>query len=529
MYLTFREPIPINVNPFVILKNDPIAEYNDPAIKASNYVISILRFRRSLKDNVLSPDITYLKKDKKLATVYHDMSQYNSMFGATRIASLEKDYLQMDPSSRHIIIMKDGDFYKLNVLDEYENIASPQFIYSNIKYICDTPNVPSNQYCIGVLTTRPRDDWANLRSQLEKIEENKASLESIDCALFDLCLDTGVSSLEVDECRTLAYHSHNFLHGCDNNESKPINRWFDKSFSIIVTQSGLSALNWEHSWGDGVTLRRFWDRVYPDSIKRHFVGPDIAPCSELINSKDFQKLSFNLTPSLEATISKARKSYQQFTNQLELRVTKVDNVTKSFFKNLKIGPDAVFQLSFQLAYYKLFNGQTTGTYEACSTSRFKHGRTETVRSATSLTKQACQMLENKEDYSNDQLQDALKDCFNLHSQLVKEASFGQGFDRHLFALKTLALKEGVKNVELFEDEAYAFATKYRLSTSMIFDGYIIGGGFGPVIEDGFGISYGYHNNVMTIYCSNFSNLQNGLQFGDAFKESVNQICSILGK
>ena len=32
-------------------------------------------------------------------------------------------------------------------------------------------------------------------------------------------------------------------------------RWFDKCFSLIVTPSSNAAINFEHAWGDGVSLK----------------------------------------------------------------------------------------------------------------------------------------------------------------------------------------------------------------------------------------------------------------------------------
>ncbi|MGB1604208.1 MAG: choline/carnitine O-acyltransferase, partial [Promethearchaeia archaeon] len=43
------------------------------------------------------------------------------------------------------------------------------------------------------------------------------------------------------------------------------NRWFDKSFHYIVLPSGRAALNFEHSWGDGVAVLRCFNEVYDAS------------------------------------------------------------------------------------------------------------------------------------------------------------------------------------------------------------------------------------------------------------------------
>ena len=68
---------------------------------------------------------------------------------------------------------------------------------------------------------------------------NSASLHDIDSALFCLVLE-GDHDTESETTATSV-----FLHGDGGN------RWFDKSFSLIITQSGDAAINFEHSWGDG--------------------------------------------------------------------------------------------------------------------------------------------------------------------------------------------------------------------------------------------------------------------------------------
>ena len=40
------------------------------------------------------------------------------------------------------------------------------------------------------------------------------------------------------------------------------NRWFDKSFNIIVAANGKAGIAWEHAWGDGVAVLRFFNEMY---------------------------------------------------------------------------------------------------------------------------------------------------------------------------------------------------------------------------------------------------------------------------
>jgi len=79
-----------------------------------------------------------------------------------------------------------------------------------------------------------------------------------------------------------------------------------------------------------------------------------------------------------------------------------------------------------MAYYKLSGGKTAVTYESCSTAAYKHGRTETIRSATVTTAKACQLFHQPKSSrpSNAELMSALQECTTTHTQLTKEAAMG---------------------------------------------------------------------------------------------------------
>jgi len=50
-------------------------------------------------------------------------------------------------------------------------------------------------------------------------------------------------------------------------------RWFDKCFTLIVTKSGRSAVNFEHSWGDGVAVMRYIIELVRDTTTKPTVHP----------------------------------------------------------------------------------------------------------------------------------------------------------------------------------------------------------------------------------------------------------------
>lgn len=104
---------------------------------------------------------------------------------------------------------------------------------------------------------------------------------------------------------------------------------------------------------------------------------------------------------------------------------------------------------------------------------------------------------------------------------------GQGFDRHLFAMRILAEKSGGKMPELYTDPSYAFANHYTLSTSTLYGENFTGGGFGPVVQDGFGLGYGYIGNNMGMFCSAYNAHRNAAQFCEAFVKSIDMLYDVL--
>ena len=161
---------------------------------------------------------------------------------------------------------------------------------------------------------------------------------------------------------------------------------------------------------------------------------------------------------------------------------------KNFAKAAKISPDSLMQLCIQLGYFKISDGKTAPTYESCTTAGFKHGRTETVRACTMETKKFSEAF-FASNTPKDELQRLLRACSEKHQKLTLRAATGQGCDRHLFAMKQLALKEGDKLPELFRHDIYNKVHQFILSTSTVPSEYCLAGAFCPVVPDGLGVGY----------------------------------------
>lgn len=148
MYLSDRQPLPINYNPLLITTPHDNPALNDQRLQATNFVISSLRFMRSLRAQLLEPEVFHLNPKESDTEKYRrlmrltpsaistyvsymfkayplDMSQYEGLFGATRIPEVGKDRIYRNPNSRHILVIKGGFLYSVDVLDKDGEQSSP--------------------------------------------------------------------------------------------------------------------------------------------------------------------------------------------------------------------------------------------------------------------------------------------------------------------------------------------------------------------------------------------------------------------
>ncbi|CAF92689.1 unnamed protein product, partial [Tetraodon nigroviridis] len=186
---------------------------------------------------------------------------------------------------------------------------------------------------------------------------------------------------------------------------------------------------------------------------------------------------------------------QALADDVDCHIFPFTHFGKGRIKKLRISPDAFIQITLQLAYFR-DRGSFCLTYEASMTRLFREGRTETVRSCTNESSAFVRALENGED------EECCRRLFRLasekHQNLYRMAMTGAGIDRHLFCLYVVSKYLGVESPFLKE----VLSEPWRLSTSQtpiqqieLFDlknhpDFVsLGGGFGPVADDGYGVSY----------------------------------------
>ncbi|XP_063283278.1 carnitine O-palmitoyltransferase 2, mitochondrial-like [Pelobates fuscus] len=532
-YLCARDPIVLNFNPFMSFTPDPWPEYNNQLIRSTNMIVSAMRFLKTIRAGYLEPKILHLNPDKRdtqgfnkcirfvpnllpgypahMANAYPlDMSQYFRFFNSTRLPKLNRDELVTDENGKHLLVLRNGNFYLFDVIDKDGKIVKASEIQAHLQYIL-MDATPAPKFPLGYLTSEERNTWAVLRQKLLE-NGNEEALKKVDSAVFCLCLDDFPIKDDI-------HLSHNMLHGSG------MNRWYDKSFSIIMTQDGTAAVNFEHSWGDGMTIIRFQNEVFRDSTQKPAISPHNVP-AKVDSSQAVQKLVFHLDDSLKSAISTAKKKFDAAVSSFTIVPMEYRRGGKEFLKTQKLCPDSVAQLSFQMAFFRQY-GQTRTTHEACSTAAFKHGRTETIRSASVYTKKCTEaFVRNLSQHSMAELRSMLQECSKYHKQLIQEASMGQGYDRHLYAMKCLRESNGLTLPEFYQDPAYDQINYNVISTTTLTSPAIHLLGFAPPVADGFGISYSMHNDSIVFNIGAYTDRDVG-QFVQCVHESLEDIFKVI--
>ncbi|XP_067935231.1 carnitine O-palmitoyltransferase 2, mitochondrial-like [Watersipora subatra] len=524
MYLKDRRPVLLTHNPFLAFKPLERPELNEQLVRSTNLVMSSLRYCKTLRANLLEPSIYHINKAKSDTPFFRriaswfpksisyywayfwnayplDMSQFPGLFNSTRIPREGKDELFKDESAKHLLVIRNGNMYTFDCFDADGNVLPAAQIMTNLKHILnDASEKPSHS--LGWLTAQNRDVWANARQRLLD-NGNESQLKMVDSALFALCLD----STHSEDFSDLAKQ---FL--CNDS----FNRWHDKSFSVIVTSEGSASVTFEHSWGDGVAVLSYFEAVQKSCANE----PDVTDSDAVGNcSPAVSKIDFTLNDANKADIDAAKAQTDAATGKLLLTPFECTSFSGRHLRSTDLKADAMMQFMLQLAFKRAYS-ETPSTYESASTSAFKHGRTETVRPATVATNRACELMDKSA--TKEEIMAALLECSNTHGALTKNAVTGQGWDRHLYALRHFAENDG-QNISLFSDPAYKEINTITLSTSTLNSPSVLMGAFAPVVPHGLGVGYSAGSDQFGAVVTAYTPHKKPEDFVDALSTAVDDV------
>ncbi|ORX46745.1 acyltransferase ChoActase/COT/CPT [Hesseltinella vesiculosa] len=495
-YLEWREALMVNSNYYILGKDDdhhpaellqglPTGQFSQFQLRrAASLIYWALDYKEILEREELPVDMA--------RTQPFCMWQYSRIFGVTRIPMPHCDSLiQPDPASlTHVIVLACDQMYKLKVYHQVNGTrqrVSIDALESDLTSIVKHASHKINQQVpVPLLSSWHRDRWTEARTHLLALDpaKNRENMSTIEHGLFAVSLDDHTHGPTAAERSRTGFFGNLGL-GVGHN------RWFDKSFTLLVENNGKATLMGEHSPVDALTVSYMWDHALHHSVK--YAGLTGSPTSLTTN---VEHLTWTTNAATQTYLAQAQRDGDALFARSDSHVLHYLEYGTDWVKRTgKVPPDAYFQMVLQLAYYRA-HGQVTPTYETASTRKYLHGRTETIRTCSIDTKHFVEAFDQA-NVSAKEKYDLLVKATSSHRKYTQIASDGQGCDRHLLALRLLNMDHPAPGTTtpapmhpIFTDPIFSASQQWRLSTSGLQAGdQLMGTGFGATFKDGYGINY----------------------------------------
>ncbi|XP_020838504.1 carnitine O-palmitoyltransferase 1, muscle isoform isoform X2 [Phascolarctos cinereus] len=472
IYLRGRNPIMVNSN-YYVMDFILTSHTNVQAARLGNVVHAMIMYRRKLDREEIKPVMA-------LGIVPMCSYQMERMFNTTRIPGKETDVLQHLLDSRHVAVYHKGRFYKV-WLYQGSQLLKPRDLEMQFQRILDDsrPPLPGEEK-IAALTAGGRVQWAEARQAYFSTGKNKASLDAIEKAAFFVTVDEEAQGYDPEDEASLSLYGKALLHG------NCYNRWFDKSFTLIAFKNGKLGLNTEHSWADAPIIGHLWEFVLATDIF-HLDYADSGHCQGKPNHSlaPPQRLQWEIPEECQKIIESSYQVAKALADDVELYCFQFLSFGKGLIKRCRSSPDAFVQIALQLAHFR-DKGKFCLTYEASMTRMFRDGRTETVRSCTAEAMAFVRAV-------SDPAYMVLSEPWRLSTS--QTAQF---------------------QIRMFDPEKYP-------------NHLAAGGGFGPVADDGYGVSYmiAGENTIFFHVSSKFSSSEtNAQRFGNHIRQALVDIAAL---
>lgn len=501
-YLRSRKPLIPYSNmaaPLPIMKYWPIAELGERGYQS-------VRAKRAALSTFFQLNFWQMLRDERMRPMIHkgvpwSMNQFRYLFNTVRLPGEPKDQLisqfrtakQGEPVSTEVIVLHKGYIFSINpvtIVGGKTNILGAPQIERQIKHIEDWAATKPKGPGVGALTTHERTEWFEARKMLASVcSDNQQILDRIDRALSVLILDDSEPKTNAEIFQ---------LSMCGD----PTNRWADKSISSIAFKNGTFGANADHTPYDG----------FCTAVMTHYLMTSVEECDGAWNDslgnqtnssqatyREPELLEFRLNVQLQHLIEEAHTHFDNVSSTIDALHATFNHYGKAILKEHRFHPEAFVQCAIHSAYYRIYK-RMAPAYVTASTRRFHNGRTETCRSCFPEMKDFVSFLAEHRGSRPREAYGLLKRSVEKFQIVMNEASQGHGCDRHLMGLYLLALLEGRKIPELFDDELVQKTNNYILSTSC--GGYWnVCGGVPPLVEDGYGCFYSIEDDCITFGCT----------------------------
>ncbi|MFD8548865.1 choline/carnitine O-acyltransferase [Streptomyces sp. NPDC059649] len=510
-YLGRRDRIALNANFFFLFQDTGRSQLD----RAAGLIAGALHHKHQLDREALPP-VTQRGRPQT-------MEQNKFLFSTTRIPGLEQDTVRAPytdewpgPSdARHIVVFRRGRMYTLDVLGPDGAPHSLDDLKAGLRAVIDAATGAEPDAPVGHLTTMARAEWAAARASLQaRHPDNAAALDTIETALFCLCLEDFAPADTQEACDELLYGDRG-------------NRWFDKAVSFIVFADGRAGINVEHCELDGTTILGFVDALLATPAEDHArlsgARPQGAPTP--------RPLTFHLDDTLRAQVRSAATAFAQYGADTATRTVSFDDFGANTAKSLGVSPDAFVQLAYQLAHQRA-KGHLGATYESIATRQWRRGRTEAMRV---VTPEIVDFVATLEDPATDPAtrRAALHTAARAHIARAKECQAGDAPEQHLWELELIQRRRGpdlgiTEQPALYRTPGWLIMRDDYLSTSSAPSTHIQYFGFGSTSPRCIGVAYVLLPDRFHLYLSTPRPVAAPMHaFADHLREAVRELRELL--
>ncbi len=488
-YLRHSTSLPVYINPFYLFD----FQASSGAVLAAHLTVRALELHGRILRGTLPQD--------EVKGVPQCMAQYATLFGCTRIPGVFQDASFCAPESSRIAIFRRGRIYSVKVLDEkgrHPGKAAFEALFRDLwnhrEPLAHSP---------GVFTAANRREWGKIREILREHPRNRHHMDLVEKALFVVILEDSPGNEEISFCR-------NLLGGI------PDNRWYDKSFQLIVYPEGVGGWNYDHSRRDGGVMSR---------VAAFLCGDAPEEDSSEISLEIPEPLEFVGTPELEAKAREIRRRDARLRQRIKLEILRFPVFGASNLKKLRFSPDAFVQLVL-LGVQKELWGSLRNAFESVSLRHFREGRTEGTRSLT--PEGATCIRAYREGVRKEDLAFLLRRAGKAHGERILLCRRGKGIDGNLGFLENYALLRGLSPEEIpfFTSPGWRHFNEFWMSTSATEGKGIRAAGYGPSVPEGFAVRYAKKPGETELYITSFEGdlqaFENAFsRVGEDFLEALN--------
>lgn len=234
VYLRGRTPLMINSNyhSYDVFK----LPSNDQTTRAASLIYEMLKWREKLEREETAPIMVQ-------GLVPLCSNQYKRMYNTARVPGAECDKIEHYEDIEHIVVLCNGCYYKV-IIQKGQRLYNANEIKVQLEHILQRNEVPSHgEKYLGSLTAWDRTSWARAREKYFSSGINKISLNVVESAAIFLVLHDEPFDYDSDTKSNgaMEYYASQCMVGgiCD--------RWFDKSFQLIVGTNGRVSKMWNFS------------------------------------------------------------------------------------------------------------------------------------------------------------------------------------------------------------------------------------------------------------------------------------------